>query len=114
MASSNNKKRKPDEKPKESSGLREETKHWVLAIVFFLIALFFILSPLDFTGPLGHYTHSALVFLFGTGFFLIPLLFFLLSVAFARSIKPKLRTLHLIGAILMVISGLGIIDIVFG
>ena len=47
----NSKKKNNDSK--ESLGLKTQTKHGIIAIVFFVLALFFLMSLFDMTGVAG-------------------------------------------------------------
>lgn len=91
--------------------IREETKHGVLAIVLFAVALFFALASFNYAGVAGKMVYDWLSRLFGAGFFAIPLILFLLGVSFLKSIKPNFITSRLFGGLAMFLSILGIISI---
>ncbi len=100
------------------SKLKEETIHAIIAIGFFVLATFLIMAWLGSrgtlnTGPAGDVSYRGLTFLFGYGFFLAPLLFFILSFTFFRSIKTKMGGLSTLGSILFLLSGLGLIDAIW-
>jgi len=94
-------------------GLKEETKHSVLAIVFFVLAVFFTLATWGESGIVGTFTFKILDALLGLGFFLLPLLFVMLGFSFLRSIKPELVRIKFVGSIIFFLSGLGIISMLF-
>ncbi|MCR4306469.1 MAG: DNA translocase FtsK [Candidatus Yonathbacteria bacterium] len=93
--------------------LKEETRHSVFAIIFFALAIFFVLSAWSKSGVVGAYTFKILETLLGLGFFLLPLILGILGVSFLRSIRPELVVAKAIGAILFFLSGLGLTAILF-
>jgi S-DNA-T family DNA segregation ATPase FtsK/SpoIIIE len=100
------------------SNLKEETLHAIIAIGFFVLAIFLIMAWLGSrnilnAGPAGDLSYRGLTFLFGYGFFLLPLLLFILSFTFFRSIKTNIGTLSTVGSFLFLASGLGLIDIIW-
>jgi S-DNA-T family DNA segregation ATPase FtsK/SpoIIIE len=56
-------------------------------------------------------TYSGLHYLFGIGYYLLPIVLFTLCVSFFRSLHKRLALTHTIGGLLLFISGLGLIDI---
>jgi S-DNA-T family DNA segregation ATPase FtsK/SpoIIIE len=91
--------------------LREETVRAIVAIVLFLLALFFILSALGKAGLVGEYTFSALKFLLGIGYILLPLTMITAGVLFLLSLKRNIALTQAIGSSLLLLSLLGIIDL---
>ncbi|HEY4508750.1 MAG TPA: DNA translocase FtsK 4TM domain-containing protein [Candidatus Paceibacterota bacterium] len=116
-----NKKRK-DKKPKEKnrdtkevqhSHLKEETFHTIVAVTFFVLATFLVLSagPISKGGPVGVKAYQIFHYLFGVGYYLLPVVFFILCVSFFRSLQKKLALTHSIGGVLFFISSLALVDI---
>ncbi len=93
------------------SHLQEETLQGIIAILFFVLGIFLILSAFEKAGAVGIHTYSFLHPLFGVGYYLLPILFFILSVSFFKSIKKKLALTHSVGGILFFLSGLSLINI---
>jgi DNA segregation ATPase FtsK/SpoIIIE, S-DNA-T family len=91
-----------------SPGLKEETKHTIIAIVFLVIAVFFILSPLEKAGPVGRFTFNGFSYLLGIGYYLVPLIFGILSITYFRSRQRPLGISKLIGAVLFMVTTLGV------
>ncbi|MFA5831195.1 MAG: DNA translocase FtsK 4TM domain-containing protein [Candidatus Paceibacterota bacterium] len=89
----------------------EEVFSTAIAILFFILALFFIMASFGKAGMAGNAIYSALTKLLGVGFFLLPILFLLLSVSFMRTVRPNLATRSLIGSFLFVFSGLGLLSL---
>jgi len=93
--------------------LKVETVSWIFAVSFFVLFIIFILAPLDMAGEVGNKIYSLLKVLFGLGYFLLPLLFILLSISFAKSIKHSFGTTRAIGSGLFFLSSLALLDLTF-
>ncbi len=96
------------------SDLKDETRYGVFSIIFFVIAVFFVLASLGKAGVAGNTAHEILGRFFGVGYFLLPTLLVLLSVSFLRSVRPHFAISSMVGSILFLLSGLGIIDLSAG
>ena len=92
--------------------LKTETKSTIWAVVFLLAVLFFILAFFGKAGTAGRAIYLSFQYLFGVGYFLWPIILLLLGVSFTRSERPSLGWLHVLAAVLLIFSGLGIIEIV--
>lgn len=111
-----NGKRKKEEQSEEKEykgrlDLHPETKKSVLGIVFFALTGLTILSSFGLAGRAGSGLYSTLHSLLGVGFFLVPLTFFIIAVAFFRSLKTNIYFTPLFGGTLFLLSFLGLIDI---
>ncbi len=118
MAKKDKKKdKKKDNLDGEETGINrylgEETLRAIIAIVFFVFGVFLALSsgPIDKGGTAGRIAYSGFHYLFGVGYYLLPIMLFILCVSFFRSIHKKLALTHTIGGILFFVSGLGLINI---
>jgi len=103
-----------NKKPNFLADLTAEVKIGIFAILYFCIAIILILSFFDLAGPVGKVLYNFLNKLVGIGYFLLPLSLIILSIQMFKS-----RARHyfksvvvIIGLILMVLSLLGIIDII--
>lgn len=92
-------------------GLSDETRHSVIAILFFVVGVFFSVAPFGFGGPVGSSIYSGFDYLLGVGYFALPLLLFLLGVSFFRESRPNIAMTASIGASLFLFSILGLVDI---
>lgn len=90
--------------------LRQETRHSILAIVFFLLAILSILASLDLSGVVGEKLFMVMTWLSGVGYFLLPVIFFLLFLSFLKQEEREFSGLKTTGALLLFISGLGVIS----
>ena len=108
------KKKNKEEKERWHDGLKQETKHSISAIIFLGLAVFFTLASFGKAGAVGKSIYQGLEFTFGSAFFLVPVFFFLGSLIFFLSIRTRLVLTTAVGGTILLLSALGIIDIVFG
>ena len=106
---------KKDEKKKDDSSyfnhLKEETLRAIVAIIFFVLALFLILSAFGKGGLLGGKSFEILKYLFGVGYYLLPIIFLILCVSFFRSLHKRLALTESIGGFVFFISSLALVHI---
>src|SRR3989344_5911272 len=88
--------------------LKNETIAWVSSIGLFVLFAFFILASFDKAGMVGAKTYSIFKVLFGLGYFLLPAVCLLLSIAFAKSIKQNFGWVRLFGSALFFVSALAL------
>lgn len=93
------------------SGLQSQTKHGILAIIFFVLALFFLMAWFDSAGVAGKFLYEKLNLLLGVGYVLLPALCMLLGSSFVKSETPNIGWPRTVSAVLFLLSGLGIIDV---
>jgi len=94
--------------------LKTETKHGILAILFFVLALFLLMSMPIFAmgGKAGNFIYEFFDYFLGIGYFLLPLVFVLLGSSFIKSEAPNIGWTRAISGIMFLLSGLGMIDVV--
>lgn len=90
--------------------LHDATRHWILSIVSFFLALFFVLALFEKAGLVGAWSYKGLHFLFGAGYILLPIACALLGVSFIKKETPTLVALSTFGAVLLLLSSLGIVS----
>src|SRR3989344_584756 len=110
------KENKDDDKKKNFLGLRIQTRHGIMAIVFFVLALFFLMSmsPFNMAGVAGSFVYEKFSLLLGIGYILLPALFIMLGTSFIKSQTPDIGWKSAISATLFLLSSLGVIDIASG
>ncbi len=96
------------------SGLKTQTKHGIIAVVFFVLAIFFLMSKFAVAGPVGIFINTEIKLLLGIGDILLPILFILLGTSFIKSEVPDIGWIRTLSGALFLLSGLGIIDIASG
>lgn len=95
-------------------GLSSEIRHSVIAILFFVIGIFFSVAPWGYGGMLGGKVFGGFEYLLGVGYFALPLLLFLLGVSFFRESRPNIAVTASLGAFLFLFSILGLVNIFSG
>ncbi|MDO8430428.1 MAG: DNA translocase FtsK, partial [Candidatus Taylorbacteria bacterium] len=81
----------------------------VFAIIFFLIALLFVLAPFHLADPVGEYVYEFLRKWFGLGYYLMPISFIMASIAFLKGIRAEFKISKFLGVGLFFFSSLGLI-----
>lgn len=104
--------KKERNKEENSLGLKTQTKHGIVAIVFFVLALFFLMSYFDVAGVAGVFVYEKFNLLLGVGYILLPTLFILLGISFIKSKTPDIGWRNTISAIMFLLASEGIINIV--
>ena len=92
-------------------GLEEETVHTILAVILFVFGAFFTLASLDKAGLVGSMIYRWLFSFLGIGYYLVPLLFFVVGVSYLRSFVTHFATTKIIGSIIFFLSGLSLIEL---
>ena len=91
--------------------LSPHTKHGIGAIFFVVLSLFFVFSSIGIGGVLGEFTHKTLLYLFGFGFVLAPILCALFVYAF---LKPRddnhVSLSKFLGSTLFFVAMLGVLE----
>lgn len=95
-------------------GLSDEIRHSVIAILFFVVGIFFSVAPWGYAGILGRSVYGGFEYLLGIGYFALPLLLFLLGVSFFRESRPNMGRAASVGAFLFLFATLGLVNIFFG
>lgn len=104
------------EHPEESKSiqLKQETKHTILSIVFFVLALFFTAAMFGLADVAGDKMYKLLSKVFGVGYFLLPLVLFFLGISFFKLEKPNVGFSHSASAITFLLASLGVVFIITG
>jgi len=110
------KKQDKESSPENGLGLKTKTKNVIMAVVFFVVALFFLMAtpPFSMAGVAGRFIYEKLYYLLGVGYILLPVLFILLGYSYVKSQTPDIGWRSLISGIMFLLSGLGLIDIASG
>jgi S-DNA-T family DNA segregation ATPase FtsK/SpoIIIE len=108
------KKGKKNEEAEEGSGgifglgISQETSNSISGVFCFLVAVVSVLAFVGKAGSAGIYFDAIARSLFGYGFFIVPVAFAMLGVAFIKSIHRKVALSALLGTLLFVLSVLGV------
>src|SRR3989338_9416069 len=114
MAKNRNKEKGEEDSRENKLGLKTQTKHVILAVVFFVFALFFLMSYFEMTGVAGKFIYEKLYYLLGIGYILLPALLVLLGSSYLKSETPNIGWRSTVSAVMFLLSGLGMIDIASG
>ena len=93
--------------------LNTEIKNSIYAILFLCLALILILSSFNLAGPIGRLVFKVFDYLLGWGYFILPILFLLISFNFFRSLTEKinLTAFTFQGCIFILFSILSLLEI---
>src|SRR3989338_4394241 len=106
-----NEKNKRDEKKKDSVSekrVSSEALRGVLAIFLVAASIFFILARLGIGGIAGEFFYKYLSWLFGVGYFLLPLSLVLLAILIFQSFERHFGVIQMASMLIFLLSGLGI------
>ncbi len=89
-----------------------ETKRSVVVIILVIIGLFLLLAAFGIAGSAGSDAYRLFNHFLGVGYFLLPLLFFVLAGNAMRSEFAAFTPLKIISSVIFILAGLGFITIV--
>ncbi len=92
----------------------KETANAILGVFSILLAIFLLMSAFSLAGKAGIFTFKWLSFLFGIGYYVLPVVFILLAISFLREEERDFAMPQLLGSILLFLSSLGLINLVSG
>ena len=93
--------------------IHSETKNSLIAIALIGVAVILILAAVDKAGPVGRFIYLILQNLFGWGYYMLPTIAVLVAFLFLIARQRVFVATSLLGATLCIVSGLGLIDILF-
>lgn len=93
--------------------LQTDTKRRIAYVGLIILGLLFVLAPLDLAGPVGKTLHSLNYQTFGVGFFVVPLVLFLIPTwGYLRSkLEPHIS--ETVAAIVSFLTLLGFVGVLF-
>lgn len=105
---------KKDEKDEgTSSYLKPETKHGVMIVVYFALALFLIFCLFGWAGVVGQRVKIGLDYLFGWGKYMVPIVFLVIVYLLFKPQKYVLRAINYIGFGILILSLTGFLNLWF-
>lgn len=87
-----------------------ETANAILSIFSLVLAIFLLLGAFDRAGRAGALAYGWLSFLFGVGYYLLPLVFFLLASSFLQERERDFAGPQIFGSLILFFSSLGLVD----
>ncbi len=91
--------------------LHPETRKSLFIIIFIALGIVLLLAGLHQAGPVGEWFYSIMQKLFGWGYYILPLVSFILGLSFLSPDQQKFFGLPLVGGIGFTLTGLGLMDI---
>lgn len=96
-------------------GIKPHTHRSIVAIVFFVLAIFFTLSSLGLAGRAGAFIYEYfLMLLFGYGFSMMIVLLVVFGVFHVKDVVPHIGKKHWLSGLLFLVGILGLLDLFFG
>jgi S-DNA-T family DNA segregation ATPase FtsK/SpoIIIE len=115
MAGKNSKKNGAGRSGKpQAASIPQETKRAIAAVMLIIVALLLTLAGLGIAGPAGADIKTLFASLLGVGYFLVPLLFFMLAGNALREESTGFTPVKIIASVLFIITGLGFVAIASG
>lgn len=91
--------------------LKEETRFSIWGILFIILGLLITFSLFDMAGPFGDFMYLIFHKFLGVGYYILPILLFVISLSFLRKEKLEFAQAQLIFGGTTLLSILGILDI---
>lgn len=104
--------RKPKKDKEGWFSLHPDTKKTVFALLSVGIAVILLLSSFEKAGPAGEFLYKVFGQLFGWGYYLLPLTLIIVAGVLLITDRQKVMAVTVVGAFALVLSGLGLIDII--
>ncbi len=96
-----------------SIAIPDHTKRSVLIVLLFVVGVFLSLAPFSAAGIAGNDAYRFFDYLLGVGYFLLPILFFMIAWSTLRENEQGLPVLKLVASGVFFFTGLGFLDITF-
>ncbi|MEI6864093.1 MAG: DNA translocase FtsK 4TM domain-containing protein [Candidatus Adlerbacteria bacterium] len=94
--------------------LPQETKRAIIAVFLVVVGIIFTLAYFGAAGNGGSDVYTLFNYLLGVGYFLVPMLFFILAWSALRQESNSFHPLKLVASAIFIFAGLGFVDIVSG
>jgi DNA segregation ATPase FtsK/SpoIIIE, S-DNA-T family len=91
--------------------ISQETASGILGVLSIVIAVFLLLGAFGFSGKAGNLAYQWFSYLFGIGYYLIPLVFILLAISFLQRQERNFATPQILGSLLFFFSALGLVNL---
>jgi S-DNA-T family DNA segregation ATPase FtsK/SpoIIIE len=104
-------KKSVNKKGKAKVELKEETRHSIIGVSFFVLGVFIVMSFFHSAGVAGTFFSKIFNSFFGVGYYFLPILLGVVGISFMRTGKPQLARLHAVTGALVLLSSLAIMDI---
>lgn len=92
-------------------GMEVKTRHTIVAIVLFVLAMFLALSLFGIAGMAGSIAFEYLNKILGAGYVLVPLSLIFAAISYLKTEKSEIAARTISVGLLFILSGLGLIDL---
>lgn len=96
-----------------SDYLSKETLNAIFGVLSVVTTLFLLMASMAKAGKAGDLVFKGFGYLFGIGYYLLPLALFILAISFFQSRENKFALTQSIGSLLFFISSLGLVALAF-
>ncbi len=93
------------------SSVSEETWNAIWGVALAVLTVLFVMASFGLGGRVGDLTYRGLSFLFGVGYYLVPLVCLMLSVSFFRSHEKNFALPQVLGSFVFFFSSLGAVGL---
>ncbi len=93
--------------------LHPDTKKSLWAIAFFACGIILILAEFSKAGPVGDFLYKILSFLFGAGYFILPITFLGMAITLISSQKPRFIGITILSALIFILSFLALVELFY-
>lgn len=93
------------------SSISEETWNAIWGVALAVLTVLFVMASFGLGGRVGDLTYRGLSYLFGIGYYLVPLVCLMLSVSFFRSHEKNFALPQVLGSFLFFFSSLGAVGL---
>ncbi|MBP6912088.1 MAG: DNA translocase FtsK [Candidatus Pacebacteria bacterium] len=94
--------------------LKEGTKRTIIALLLFILAILLFFSIINHAGVAGTFFQEFFFYLFGVGFYVLPLVLILLGINYIKKIENSLPKLQVFGGTCLVLFSLALISLSHG
>ncbi len=93
--------------------ISKETWGSIWGVLSFIFTFFFLMAAFGKGGRVGEAAYAIFTYLFGVGFYLIPIVFLMLGVSFFKAKERSFASVQAFGSLLFFLSTLGLVDLLF-
>ena len=94
-----------------ATDVKKEVWQAVFGILFFVLAILFLLASFDKAGRVGTFIYDFLEQWFGFGYYLLPVTFIIAAIAFIKGFEKKFNITKIISLCVFFFTGLGFIHL---
>src|SRR3989344_3867488 len=89
------------------------TMSGILSIFSIVVAIFLLMGAFDLGGQAGLFVYTNLSYLFGMGYYILPIVAILLAISLVKEDGRDLSKPNLIGSLILFLSSLGLVNLIF-